>query len=215
MKHRMLLLCLLIAILFAIWGSSVAFAEGTPVFSLSNVTGERGEIVTVNISVTDNPGFSALKLKLKYDKAVLRLVSAEKSGIAHGMSFTGSNSKDENPYVMVWGSASNVSDEGVIAVISFEILNSAVDSYTMVDLECDFCSNEEGQNIGAKLISGKVTRNETAVAATPTAGIPTKDDNKNVSECEVTYWWLLVFIPIFIMAIVVITVVHKRRKMSS
>ena len=215
MKKRMLLLCLLIAILFAIWGSSFAFAQGTPVFSLSNVSGESGEIVTVNISVTDNPGFSALKLKLKYDKAVLRLVSAEKSGIAQGMSFTGSNSKDENPYVMVWGSASNVSDEGVIAVISFEILSSAVDSYTMVELECDFCSNEEGQNIGAKLISGKITRNESVVAVTPTTSIPSDENDENLSECEVTYWWLLIFIPIFIMAIVVITIVHKRRKMSS
>ena len=215
MKKRMLLLCLLIAILFVIWGSSFAFAQGTPVFSLSNVSGESGEIVTVNISVTDNPGFSALKLKLKYDKAVLRLVSAEKSGIAQGMSFTGSNSKDENPYVMVWGSASNISDEGVIAVISFEILSSAVDSYTMVELECDFCSNEEGQNIGAKLISGKITRNESVVVATPTASIPSDENDENLSECEVTYWWLLIFIPIFIMAIVVITIVHKRRKMSS
>lgn len=215
MKKRMLLLCLLIAILFVIWGSSFAFAQGTPVFSLSNVSGESGEIVTVNISVTDNPGFSALKLKLKYDKAVLRLVSAEKSGIAQGMSFTGSNSKDENPYVMVWGSASNISDEGVIAVISFEILSSAVDSYTMVELECDFCSNEEGQNIGAKLISGKIARNESVVAATPTASIPSDENDENLSECEVTYWWLLIFIPIFIMAIVVITIVHKRRKMSS
>lgn len=215
MKKRMLLLCLLIAILFVIWGSSFAFAQGTPVFSLSNVSGESGDVVTVNISVTDNPGFSALKLKLKYDKAVLRLVSAEKSGIAQGMSFTGSNSKDENPYVMVLGSASNVSDEGVIAVISFEILSSAVDSYTMVELECDFCSNEEGQNIGAKIISGKITRNESVVAATPTASIPSDENDENLSECEVTYWWLLIFIPIFIMAIVVITIVHKRRKMSS
>lgn len=213
MKYR-LLLFFLITILFTIWCGGFVFAESTPVFSLSDASGVHGETVSVKLSVTENPGFSALKLKLNYDKAVLRLVSAEKSGIAQEMSFTCSDSKEDNPYVMVWGNAANVSGEGDIAVIKFEILSSAVDSYTIVDLECEFCSDEEGQNIGAKLVSGRVTRNEEVTAA-PATNIPFEEKEKNLSECEITYWWLLIFIPIFILAILIITMIHKRRKKSS
>ena len=116
---------LLIAIIFSCCCKNTVFASSIPMFSIGEVYGKIGETVTVDISVNNNPGFNALKLTLEYDEAIVELVSAENKGITEKMMFTSSQSIKDNPFVMVWASADNVSGDGIIATLTFKVLLTA------------------------------------------------------------------------------------------
>lgn len=149
-----------------------AYAADTMNISLSSASGKPGDTVTVEIEISNNPGFNSLKLMIGYDSQNLTLVSAENSGILSGMQYVGSQTIDKNPYIMVWAQAGNVTENGKAAVLTFKINDEAYSGDTAFSFECDFCTNQDIKYVDYSLSSGSVSisggKDRPAGAATPT-----------------------------------------------
>lgn len=96
-----------------------------PKIVVSSATGSVGSTVKVTISLQDNPGIITANLKVLYDATKLRLISAEDSGLLNDSVF--SNDLTLNPYIVCWDdalAASNNASNGVIATLTFQVLES-------------------------------------------------------------------------------------------
>ena len=68
--------------------SSFAFAATTPILSVSSVEGAAGDIVTVSVFMSGNPGIAGMTVLLNFDKSVLTPVSANSGSGLGGIGVT-------------------------------------------------------------------------------------------------------------------------------
>lgn len=104
-------------------------------FSVSDVSGVAGEEVTIAISMENNPGIIAACMELAYDSDKLQLVSVTDGGILNDYIF--SQTIDSNPYALRWEDSlatENNTAEGVIATLTFRILEDCEPGTTAVEL---------------------------------------------------------------------------------
>ena len=202
---------LLTAIIFSCCCKNTVFASSIPMFSIGEVYGKIGENVTVDISVKNNPGFNALKLTLEYDEAIVELVSAENKGITEKMMFTSSQSIKDNPFVMVWASADNVSGDGIIATLTFKVLLTAAVKEAPLNLKCEFCSDRDGNDLETRCTSGGVfVLNEIANGTANPKPKPVDRDVPEGADGKIIYWWLYIVIPIPVIIALIIMLVRKK-----
>lgn len=109
-------------------------------FSLSFSPIDEEGIVTVSVHVTDNPGFCALKLLLRYDNTVLRPVPrSDKRNLYQGMLTINANNANANletmsQYSVVGSGTSTVSKDGVLFSFQMQVLPNA---QTETIITCD------------------------------------------------------------------------------
>lgn len=101
-------------------GGSVS-ADGTAEISLSTVTADPGNTVDVEIRISKNPGVNTLKIKIGYDSEKLTLLSAKNEGIFERMNYSGAQTIDKNPYIMVWVNTSDIAGDGIIGILQFQV----------------------------------------------------------------------------------------------
>ena len=130
--------------------SVTAFAD-TPTIEVSAAKGtyETGQIVSVDISIKNNPGFVSVQIPVKYDNTVLELVGVEDKGL---VSVNGKNASfiapasdisESNPFkkaeaIMIWdGSVAlnkNCTANGVLATLKFRVLSGVTTGTTTISL---------------------------------------------------------------------------------
>ena len=207
---------LIVAIILLTCCESVIFAANTPVFSVDEVSAMSGKTVDVDIKVGDNPGFNALKLKVEYDNTVLKLKSAKNVAITQSMMFTTSQSSTAASNILVWTSDSNVTANGKIATLTFEVIKDTTAPNAVIDLQCEYCSNQNGENLGANITPGKVTimNNLSDADQTPVAENPDYSILEKEKGGKILYWWVFIVIPIpvIIVAVILIIMLIKRKK---
>jgi len=107
--------------------SLCAFAADGAEISVSRESGYAGDTVTVQISLSQNPGIVAMQLNVSYDSARLQLLSAtDKKLFGNGVASFGNNIK-RNPYSLIWDDSSVSADHtetGALAELTFSILPS-------------------------------------------------------------------------------------------
>ncbi|MBQ7900910.1 MAG: hypothetical protein IJ365_02950 [Clostridia bacterium] len=121
---------LLLCVTFAVLSVSAVFAADTPMVAVSSAGGSKGDIVDVVVSLSGNSGFSSIGIQIGYDASVLKLTNATASS-AVGATYTAAQTLDVNPYNMSWDSGSNVSYNGTLATLSFEILTDKAGEYAI------------------------------------------------------------------------------------
>ena len=100
-----------------------------PAINVSSVTGKIGDIVDVKISLSDNPGIIAMRLGVKFDDSVLRLVEAIDSGMLGNRQHQ--NRYGASPYMLFWEngvSSTNFTSSGDVVTFRFEILSETAGS---------------------------------------------------------------------------------------
>ena len=124
-KFRTRIFSLITAILFLLvpLHFPIVAEEGTADLVLVSSSGKPGDIVTVNLVLSNNPGVAYLKISIDYDSS-LSIISATDKEILHGM-FTTSKTTDVKPYVLQWMGADSSSKNGAIAEIKFKIADQA------------------------------------------------------------------------------------------
>ncbi|MBQ4578552.1 MAG: hypothetical protein IJA84_05755 [Clostridia bacterium] len=97
-----------------------------PVFSVNDVVGRQGDIVTVEITLESNPGIVAGGVEVVYDTDKLHLIHAVDTGLLPGALF--GNVVDQIPYRLTWedGTAADTTACGVVARLTFEIWEEGV-----------------------------------------------------------------------------------------
>lgn len=126
-----------------------------PEIVLSSVSGEAGNEVTVDISLSGNPGVAYLKLKVNYDTD-LSIVKAENKGVLAG-TFTTSKTTTVKPYILQWMGADDSSGNGVIATVTFKIADNASVGEKSITVTVDECYNAEFDDVTFDVANGSIT----------------------------------------------------------
>jgi len=140
----------------------VSAGQDSPTISVSNVKMVRGRTVDVEISISGNPGISAMRLYVNYDNTSLHLVSVKDGGLlgnnTHG---TDSGTLKKNPYTLLWVNGTTSSDysgNGVIATLTFEVDEDAEYKEYPITLSYDEYDivNNNLQNIEVEISNGSI-----------------------------------------------------------
>lgn len=123
-------------------------------------TGKPGDPVTVSVDITDNPGFAGFTLEAVFPTE-LQLKKVTKGDLlkeSEGGALTSNVAKG----LINWNDTGNLSDDGQILVLTFEIASNAADGDYAVSLmikegkPSNFV-NENGKPISVTFLPGKVT----------------------------------------------------------
>lgn len=137
MKRLFVLLMAAITMLVVLPLSGNAAQSGKPTVSVSSAQGDTGSDVTVQVSLSDNPGLTAFRFSLDYDSAVLELKKAEFPTLFSSPASGGNPSAD--PYLISWYSVPSVdeSQNGVFAVLTFHIKEGVKSGTTKLHIDYD------------------------------------------------------------------------------
>ena len=123
------ILTLIMVLSFIVPCAFSAFAEGEAIITVGTVTGKPGQTVTVPISVSNNPGFSAFAFGFEYDQSVLTVVSADPSESIGGQSSFKTK--------LVWFNSGNYTDDGEIAALTVSISEDAKEGNYQIRITCE------------------------------------------------------------------------------
>ena len=132
----------------------------------------------MDLTLANNPGITGLVVTIGYDKTAMDLTNVA-NGTLFGQFTQGIN--------LVWAAAYNVTDDGVLATLTFKVAEDAAIENCNVTVTVRECKNEDAQKVTATGVTGKVIVEcahdegdwETVTPATCTA------DGKEVRKCTI------------------------------
>ena len=152
------LICVILSVcmLCSLWSIS-AYAADTPAFELSDAQGERGDTLNVKLYVRNNPGVTALRIKIAYSDDDLELVGVKDGGL-----FDGAISKselDKTPAVISWFAADSKdkTESGLLATLTFEVKEKAKNSFVALSYDEDDVLNESMKNVSFETNKAMIT----------------------------------------------------------
>jgi len=166
--------------------------SAVPAINVSSASGTVGDIVDVNIGLSDNPGIIAMRLGVEFDDSVLRLVEVIDNGIL-GKEYH-RNGYAASPHTLFWengASTANFNYSGDIATLRFKILSETADSPITVSydrakldvLDVDLNPVHFEMNNGSVSTSAA---DFALVGAVPSASVKKLNGNKNELTVAVT-----------------------------
>lgn len=138
-----------------------ASAAGSGKIALSSANGKQGDNVTLNVTMSNNPGLVTMSIKVEYDTNILQLISVADTKLLVGSQL---NTNYGSPYKITWadGSATvNNNKTGAIANFTFKIKDNAkvgstnvklsfIDSYDTDYSENNFSATSGKIEVGCK-----------------------------------------------------------------
>lgn len=97
------------------------------VISAGSVGVIAGETFSIPVKISDNPGITALSLRMNYDPDMFELISAEDTGLFEGAEFLAGDDTKKNWYTMNWDDISKEdhTENGVLANVTFRAKDTA------------------------------------------------------------------------------------------
>lgn len=114
------LISLLVVVAMMACLATTVFAAEEAVITVSSVDAGRGEEVTLEVSIANNPGFAATKITIEYDAAALELVGVDTTD----MLLDGAAENDEKGIVS-FAKTNNVTEDGVLMTVTFKVKDEA------------------------------------------------------------------------------------------
>lgn len=130
------------SILVIVCSFTVAAAD-TPRISLSNVRALPGESVTINISISNNPGIMAMSFCITYDNEAFEYTGYSKGYLSR---YTIKDHSDKGQIAFVNDEASNKSNDGVMLSVKFRVKDNAAPGKHTITL-----ANQNREKYGTKL----------------------------------------------------------------
>lgn len=126
-------------------------------FIVSNVSGSCGDIVDVKICLQNNPGITALQLKLNYSKNDLELIGVEDNRV-FGDAITYSPLTTD-PFLISWYSHSSQNETacGDLVTLKFKILDNAETSEIKITYDAENVFNTSFSNQFFETVDGVVS----------------------------------------------------------
>lgn len=149
MKKR--ILSLFLAALFVVTALPMAFAAGDPTITVASKTAAPGEEITLDVTISNNPGINTFSLGFTYDTTRLLLQGVTKAA-ALGGQFAYSKKA-------VWLNSEDSTYNGTILTLSFKVLDNAEngDASVAVTYSAGDIANYNEDDVNFALVSGKVT----------------------------------------------------------
>ena len=117
-----------LALIFLLSSLSLVSVNAATNFTVSveSATGQKGDEVVIPVVISGNDGFLSLGIEIGYNDQALKLVGVENKLQA---TYLGAQNYSKNPYNMSWHNADDVVYNGVIAELTFEILETEAGEY--------------------------------------------------------------------------------------
>lgn len=136
-------------------------AASKGIISAESVSGKTGDIVTVKINITNNPGIVATMLKVSYDSKMIELIEAKNGDVFKSSAFLAGKNLTAVPYVLTWEDSllsTNISKDGTLATLKFRISDNAVGK-TAIKITVDEGStfNVDLNSVSFNVVNGKVS----------------------------------------------------------
>ena len=154
-----------------------------PCFAIGSVSGKPGDVVTVPVTVYNNPGIVGAQVGVSYNKEALTLAAMDGQDFA-GVEF---GPLDADVASMIWLDAinGNNTQNGVLANLTFVINDAAAAGEYALDLVCVDANNifdADLQPVTFEFIDGVVTVEEDVVVPAYIPGDVNDDGSVNVRD---------------------------------
>lgn len=146
---------LIFVLIMTIAGGKTRVQAAGAALSVSSVSAEKGGTVTVNVSLSNNPGIYGIKVKAEYDSSVLQLKSMS-NGNVFPVSEAICNAA-KGVYVANSSDFNNVTGNGTLFTLEFKVLDGADAASCNVSVKLEKAQNVDGGKIDVSGGSGKVT----------------------------------------------------------
>lgn len=116
------------------------FAVKTTVLCCDDVTVKQGEIFTVPLSLTNNNGIVALRIKIKYPHNVMELTDISSGELTQEGLFNTTVTdyySVKGEFDVVWSTTENVVDDGTVVMLTFKVYDLAENGRYKIDLAYD------------------------------------------------------------------------------
>ena len=146
---------LIFVLIMTIAGGKTRVQAAGAALSVSSVSAEKGGTVTVNVSLSNNPGIYGIKVKAEYDSSVLQLKS-----MSNGNVFPASEAicnEAKGVYVANSSDFNNVTGNGTLFTLEFKVFDGADATSCNVSVKLEKAQNVDGGKIDVSGGSGKVT----------------------------------------------------------
>ena len=193
MKVSKKLAVILLSLVLALSAVYNTFAASVPnrVFA-DSISVESGERVTIPVKIENNGGFMGFSIIVTYDAEIFTPVSVSKGEILAGMFNDSIDTATDNSFKVVFTGTGNVTGDGVIFNIVFDVSDEASGKY---DISLSYSQqdtfNEIWDNVvlNCEKIETIVTVNGTTAAPAPTEPSttepsPTEPDSDDPSTTE-------------------------------
>ena len=146
------ILSLLIVVFMIAMLAPAAFAAGTSVV-VSDVNTTPGAEVTLNVSISGNPGFGAATIDIEYDEEVLTLTAIGVEGTLFGKGVGVQNVAKNR---VNCASATAITGDGVLFTLTFKVADNAVSGEYDVSVSVKNFTDTKGTAIAASIEAGTV-----------------------------------------------------------
>lgn len=131
--------------------STVVFAQSTKIKGIS-VEAKTGETVEIVFEIENNPGISEFDIKLRWDKSVLSLTDSDVSlGGAFDDGDVTENRTVDGKYNITWTNDSDVSADGVLFTLEFDVSDSAKIQNYFISIGVNKLVNSSGNEFSPDL----------------------------------------------------------------
>lgn len=153
---------------------ALTYPEDTPV----------GELFTVEVDLTGNPGMAAVQFTLGFDQTVLDCTSADVGELMAGMLYA-TNPDATDGAIIAGASTSNVDGDGILGTLTFTVLSEGSYEFTLSEVVVagiDGVACDVETDLGAQ---GAVEEAETATEEVePTTGSTSSGSTSSVTATE-------------------------------
>lgn len=154
----------LVVLMLASMLPTTVFAATAPTVTAASVEKEMiaGQTIDVDITLSDNPGITGGTVKIKFEKAKLKLTSVKNTNQTITSTYDGYSVMPitSGSYTLSWDGgllSADLTGNGVIATLTFEVLDTAtVGDSTITVSDVDFTNNHLDALTGT-CVNGKVT----------------------------------------------------------
>lgn len=193
MKVSKKLAVILLSLVLALSAVYNTFAASVPnrVFA-DSISVESGELVTIPVKIENNGGFMGFSIIVTYDAEIFTPVSVSKGEILAGMFNDSIDTATDNSFKVVFTGTGNVTGDGVIFNIVFDVSDEASGKYDIslsYSQQDTFNENWDNVVLNCEKIETIVTVNGTTAAPAPTEPSttepsPTEPDSDDPSTTE-------------------------------
>ena len=155
-----------------------------PGFYGSEVTGNGGDTVTVEVSVRNNPGILGMLLSVEYDEGVLTLTNAANGAATAELTYQSPSRLVSGCNFLWYGSRTGEVTDGTVLILTFKIAVNAHEGTYPVKV---ICSSQDTYDGSYNPIEAAVTDGAVTVAGQPPVASYTvtfKDYNGNILKTE-------------------------------
>lgn len=155
------IICIAVAVVIVAVGAVLLLSKGgvissAPTITVENAKGNKGDVVSVPVKISGNPGFMAMMVDFEYDKDALKYIGYDEGNVISNYQFA----EDEGKVKMLNLEDADTKKNGTLLSLKFEILtDNSQDSEVKVVAGDDSVCNSQEELIKVKTKNGKITLN--------------------------------------------------------